>query len=243
VHALVPVSMNRALIAVSLLIICWCSAISAQTSDKSGEFWPTLDFHTQLRSGLQIEAFVGSERSTDFPYRQLFGGAEFGYHRNRITKAHAVNIDPDKEHQLQFTGGYEYLRTIQSGDAKGEDRLTLQAFLRQRFGPSFLVTDRNRVEFRWVNDVYSTRYRNMLTLEHDCLIQHLRFTPYAAAEVYYDGGKRSWNEEQYSAGVQWPYKRLWMLNTYYLRQHCTTCSPKYLDVAAVALNFYFRSDR
>ncbi len=84
---------------------------------------------------------------------------------------------------------------------------------------------------------------NLLTLERDCRIQRLRFTPYASAEVYYDGGKHSWNEEQYTAGVQWPYKKLWMLNTYYLRQHCTTCTPKYLDVGGVALNFYFRSDK
>ncbi len=160
-----------------------------------------------------------------------------------MTKPHAVNIDPDKEHQVQFTGGYEYLTTVQSGSIKAENRLMLQAFFRQRLGPSFLVTDRNRVEFRWVNGGYSTRYRNMLTIERDCLIGRMRFTPYAAAEVYYDGGKRSWNEEQYSAGVQWPYKKLWMLNTYYLRQHCTTCSPKYLDVAGVALNFYLRNNQ
>ena len=184
-----------------------------------------------------------SRKGADYPYQQLFAGVGFGYQLHRITKPHAVNIDPDKEHQFSFGSGYEYLRTIQSGKAKYEDRLALQATLHQRLGPSFLISDRNRVEFRWVNGSYSTRYRNQLTLERDFIVRGFRFTPYAEAEVYYDGGKHSWNEEQYTAGIQWPYKKLLMLNTYYLRQHCTTCNPKYLDVGGVAVNFYFRSDK
>ncbi len=105
------------------------------------------------------------------------------------------------------------------------------------------MTDRNRVEFRWVTDKYSTRYRNRLMFERNARIRSLLLAPYAAVEVYYDGGKGSWNEQQYTGGIQWPYKESWMLDTYYLRQHCTTCAPQYLDVAGITLNLYFRSNR
>ena len=44
-----------------------------------------------------------------------------------------------------------------------------------------------------------------------------------------------------AAGVQWPYKRVLMLDTYYLRQNCTTCSPAHLNVAGLTLNFYLRN--
>jgi len=52
-----------------------------------------------------------------------------------------------------------------------------------------------------------------------------RFTPYTSAEAFYDGAKDSWDQEQYTAGVQWPYERRLMLETYYLRQNCTTLRP------------------
>lgn len=238
-----PRRRRRFLVPVCTLALCSCAVSRAQSSETVGEFWPTLVAHTQLRPDLRVEAFAGSEKGADYPYQQLFGGAGFGYQRRRLDKPHPVNIDPDKEHQFIFIGGYEYLRTIQSGKTKDEDRLAAEVVFRQRLGPNFLISDRNRVEFRWVNGTYSTRYRNLLTLERDFLIRRFRFTPYASAEIYYDGGKLSWNEEQYTAGVEWPYKKLWMLNTYYLRQHCTTCTPKYLDVGGAALNFYFRSDK
>ena len=46
------------------------------------------------------------------------------------------------------------------------------------------------------------------------------------------------NENQYAFGVQWPYKKMFMLNTYFLHQHCTTCSTNPLNVAGVTANFY-----
>ena len=52
---------------------------------------------------------------------------------------------------------------------------------------------------------------------------------------------KTWNEEQYTAGIEWPYKRVFMLETYYLRQNCTTCSPAHLNVAGLTLNLYFRN--
>ena len=30
-------------------------------------------------------------------------------------------------------------------------------------------------------------------------------------------------------GLEWPYKKLLMLQTYYLRQNCTTCNPAHLE--------------
>jgi len=202
-----------------------------------------VDVHAQLRSGLRLLSFGGLEKGADFQYQQIFAGVALAYQWQNITRPHRINIDPDKEHRFLFGGGYEYLRTIQSSEVKYEDRLALEATFYQRLSASNLIADRNRVEFRWVNAKYSTRYRNRLTLEHDFAVHDFRFTPYASAEVYYDGGKQSWNEEQFTAGIQWPSKKLLMLNTYYLYQHCTTCSPKYLDVAGVALNIYFRNDK
>ena len=122
-----------------------------------------------------------------------------------------------------------------------ENRLILDGIFNFRPSARFLVTDRNRAEFRWINGVYSTTYRNKLTVERDFLLSGFRFSPYVAVEAFYNGAQNSWNQEWYYAGIQWPYKRLLMLDTYYLRQHCTTCNPTNWNAAGVTLNFYFRN--
>jgi Protein of unknown function (DUF2490) len=221
------------------LVTVLCSVIAGQTPTTETEVWPEADAHVQLPSHFRVLAFAGTEQGVGFPYQQWYAATALGYQFKPILRQHLENIDPDKEHYFLFGGGYEFLRTIQSGKTKDEDRMTLEATISFRPSTRFLVADRNRVELRWINGVYSTTYRNRLTVERDFLVHGFRFTPYGFVEVFYDGAKHSWNEEWYTAGVQWPYKRLFMLDTYYLRQNCTSCNPANLNVAGVTLNFYF----
>lgn len=184
---------------------------------------------------------VGLKKGEEGAYQQLDSAVGFGYRWKKIGRPHLENIDPDKEHTFLLGAGYENLETLQSGKAKNENRLVLEGMPGFRPTSGLLVRDRNRIEFRWINGVYSTRYRNDLMIEYDVKIHAFRFTPYASAEVFYDSSKSSWNEEQYTAGVQWPFRRLLLLQTYYLRQHCTTSSPNYLNVAGLTLNLFFNN--
>jgi hypothetical protein len=203
------------------------------------EVWPEVDGHVQFSPNFRVLSFAGTQQAVGFPYEQWYAAAGLGYQFKHILKHHLENIDPDKEHYLVVAGGYEFLQTIQSGKTKDESRVVLEAVPGFRTPAGFLMRDTNRIEFRWVNGVYSTRYRNKLAVERDFLARGFRFTPYASAEAFYDVTKGSWNEEYYAGGVQWPYKRLLMLDTYYLLQKCPTCKPANVNVAGVTLNFYF----
>ena len=81
----------------------------------------------------------------------------------------------------------------------------------------------------------------MVTVEHDFLVRGFRFSPYGSAEVFYDSPKHSWNEEWYTGGIEWPYKSLFMIDTYYKREHCDTCNPTNWNVGGVTLSFYFKT--
>jgi hypothetical protein len=217
----------------------FCVHATGQTASTETEVWPEVDAHVQLPSHFRLLGLSGLKQGAGYPYQQWSVGMGLGYQLRTIAKPHLENIDPDKEHHLVLGVGYEYLQTNQPGKTKYENRLIAQGTPGFRLPAGFLLRDRNRVEFRWVDGVYSTRYRNEFRAERDFLLHGLRFAPYGSVEVFYDGAKHSWNEEWYTAGVQWPYKHLWMLETYYLRQNCTTCNPAYLNVGGVTLNFYF----
>ena len=225
-----------------LLITILCSTLGwGQTSSTETEVWPEVDAHVQLPSHLRVLAFSGLEQGIGYPFQQWYAAAALGYQFKPILLEHLMNIDPDKEHYLVFGGGYEFLRTAQSGEVHHENRITIDATPGFRLSARFLVRDRNWVELRWIDGKYSTTYRNQLSVERDFLVHEFRFTPYGSAEVFFDGSKHSWDQEWYTAGIQWPSKRRFMFETYYRREHCNTCTPTNWNAAGMTLNFYFRS--
>ena len=226
-----------------LIIICRRCEGQSQPQSTENEVWPEVDAHIQLASDLRVLAFTGLEQGVGYPFQQWYAAAALGYQVLPILTPHMENIDQDKEHYFLFGGGYEFLRTVQSGKVKHENRVTLDATPSFRVYRVFLVRDRNWVELRWIDGVYSTTYRNRATIERDFLAGRVRFTPYGSIEVFYDGSSHSWNQEWYTGGVQWPYKRLWMLNTYYRRENCDNCNPGNWNAAGVSLNFYFRNSK
>ena len=231
------------LLAVSLYMVCPRAAGQSAPEMTENEAWPEADLHLQLGSQWRVLSFVGLEQGAGYPYQQWYVAAAVGYQFKPILREHLLNIDPDKEHYLVMGGGYEFLRTTQSGIVKHENRITLDATPGFRLPADFLVRDRNWLEFRWIDGTYSTTYRNMLTVERDFLVNGFRFSPYGSTEFFYNGAQHSWDTQWYTAAVEWPYKRLLMIDTYYRREHCSTCNPTNWNVGGVTLNFYFANSR
>ena len=230
----------RAFLGLVLIGIPWpCSYGQSQTSTTETQVWPEVDARVQLPKSFRVLSFAGLQQAAGYAYQQVYAAAALGYQFKTILKPHLVNIDPDKEHHWVFGCGYWYLHTTQSGKTKNENRLDCDVNFNYRPSSRFLLLDRSRGESRWVNGVYSTTYRNRFSVERDFLTHGLRFSPYGAVEVFYDGSKQSWTQQWYTGGVQWPYKRLLMVNTYYVREICDTCTPMNWNSAGVTLNHFF----
>lgn len=223
-----------------LSIVCPTHAAGQSTTAVSeNQVWPEADVHLQFASHLRLLTFVGVEQGAGYPYQQWYAAAALGYQFKPILRPHWINIDPDKEHYLLLGGGYEFLRTTQSGELRNEDRVTLDMTLNYRPLSRLLLRDRNWVELRWIDGVYSTTYRNMVSAQGDFRVYRFRFSPYGSAEVFYDAPTGSWSQEWYTAGVQWPSARRFMMDAYYRREHCPTCTPQNWNIGGVTLNFFF----
>jgi Protein of unknown function (DUF2490) len=222
-----------------LAVVCSLAIGQSLPTTTEPQIWPEVDAHVQFPSSFRVLAFTGVEQGVGYPYQQWYAAAALGRQFKPILRPHRENIDPDKEHYFLLGGGYEFLRTVQSGKIKHEDRITLDGTPSFLLPAEVLVRDRNWVEFRWIDGTYSTTYRNMVTVERDFLFRKARLTPYGSVEVFYEGPSHSWNQEWYTAGIEWPHKRSWMLDTYYKRENCTTCSPTDWNVAGATLNFFF----
>jgi len=213
---------------------------AAQTSGAAGEFWSQVAAHTQLGATTRFLAYGQHDKGEDSPYAQWKVGAQLGFQLGHIANAIRRDIDSDKDHHLPLAAGYGYLETDQSGKFSHEDRITLDASPGFRPHATWLVRDRNRVEFRWKNGEYSTRYRNRLWVDANLHMGDFRLTAYTSAEAFHDSS-HGWYEAQYAVGLQVPYRRFLMVDAYYLRQDCNPCSPNPLNVWGLTLNLFFRN--
>jgi hypothetical protein len=216
------------------------SNAQGQTSSTAKEFWPKLTATVELRSKTRVQFWWQRQDGEDFDFNESKVGAVVSFRMKRIVKPHHRDIDEENEHTLVLGAGYEYLQTVQNDTTKREHRIIMQSTPRYLHDTGLLFQDRNRVELRWVDGNFSARYRNKLTIQRGLKLDKIRFTPYASGELFYDGNHHSWNQNQYSFGVQLPYKNRLMVDIYYLRQNCTTCSQDPLNVVGVTLNLYFR---
>lgn len=223
----------------SAFLLVLPSILWAQGSSE--EFWPSAKLNLGLgkRAGIQVQAEKQSGEDISRTQRKL--SVIGSYRVKRLVSILEENIDQEKNYNLVLGAGYEYLDTDDTGKIKNENRLVIQGTPNYSFKPlKLLLQDRNRVEFRWVSGVYSTRYRNKLTVERTFRYEQFVITPYTSGELFHDGQHKNWNENQYSFGVIWPYKKLLSIDTFYMRQNCTTCKEAHVNAVGLTVTVFWK---
>jgi hypothetical protein len=192
-----------------------------------------------LRTKTRLDIYGEKQNGEDLARTQWKIGVMGSYRLKRLIGAHVGDIDDEKNHIMTLGAGFEYAHTDDDGSTKTEKRLFVQT-VPVYFIPrvELRLEDRNRIEFRWVDGSYSTRYRNKLSVERTLKLERFRFTPYASGELFYDGQHRSWNQNTYAFGAIVPYKRLFSVDGYFLRQNCTTCKEEHVNAVGVTLNVF-----
>jgi hypothetical protein len=215
------------------------TSLAGQSPDTGWEARPKVTAAIDVLPRTRLETWGELQHGLNFSFQRWRGGTLLERRMKPILKAHRPDIDENKDHYLVFGAGYEYLHTVQNGSKEIENRIIAQVTPRVLFA-GVLLSDRNRTEFRWVNGAYDFRYRNKVVISDRLEKGTFRFTPYASGELYYDRNHDSWNQSQYGFGVQFPYRKLFMLDTYLLHQNCTSCSQNPVNMLGITLNFYLR---
>jgi hypothetical protein len=151
------------------------------------------------------------------------------------------DIDPSKMQYLSFRFGHRYNRTLHdNGDPFREHRPIVELTPRYLLPAKLLLTNRNRLDMRWVNGVYSWRYRPRLILEREFEVGEKGvLTPYTSGELYYDSRFDTWNRNRYAFGLQTTFNRYFIVDTYFMRQNDSRSSPNHVNAVGLALNLFF----
>ena len=223
-----------------LISLAVCTCVRAQNPNTVGEFDPTVEVRVELTRNVRLDFTLGREKSEELPSGKVKVDVGLTFRLKPIVKRLFNARHSDNNHRLAFGANYDYSRVKEAGVDITEHTLMLDGTLRHPVGNAFLLSDRNRLEFRWVNRAYRFRYRNRLRLERSVTLLEKEVMPHVSAEAFWDSRQQRFNQFRYRTGVEVPLRGPFSLELAYERQRCTTCADVNVNVVEAALIITFR---
>lgn len=153
----------------------------AQDPTTSEEFWPEIDVYINIKPKVRLFLLATVSKSIEdgeLRHAQSYE-AQVGVHVDYIPNEHVI-----------LRTGYRYGSAVGSNDdGFREHRLLTEQTLRKFLPGDFLLSDRNREDFRFLSGDFSFRYRNRVTIERELhlfdvpILNGRTITPYGSVEV------------------------------------------------------------
>lgn len=224
-----------------LLLLALLLPFPTLRAQNQYQFWPEVDTYVNLSSRSRL--FLMAALSNDQDNRTLDG--EFGvsldlYFHRFLQEQLPGAKDPAKSKFLTFRIGYRYLPSLR-GDNPNEQRPILELTARRLLPLAILFSDRNRVDFRFVEGKpFSWRYRNRVSLERNFSIHEYEFTPYVRGEFFYDSRYGKIDKNVFTVGSVFPLSKRTEFETYYEDQRDSSTTPNYHTRGiGLVLSLYF----
>jgi hypothetical protein len=212
-----------------------CLPVRAQES----QFLPEVDAHLTLNSTFRVFLQAKDDREGGDPHQFAIGPSLQIYVKPliKLKKVTTFDLDDSKSRFLVVETGYRY---ITAPNAPWETRLIEAATSNFPLQAGFFLSDRNRVDLDWKNDIFSWRYRNKLSLERTFVIRSYHFIPYVAAEPFYESQYSKWSTTSLYAGSLFPIGKRVQFNAYFEHDNNTGKHPnQQVSSAGLAMNLYF----
>jgi Protein of unknown function (DUF2490) len=226
----------RRIVLAALIVVSSGISAHAQTT----QVWPEISVFTRLNDRMRFYFLATtvkeSQKSTEGEF-----GPNFDFHlrpfRERKRLA-GFRLDESKNRFLLLRVGYRYLDSF-IGDSD-EHRVVLEATARYPLKGGVLVSNRGRVDARFIDREYSWRFRSRLSVEKEFSIGRVRMNPYVRGEVYYDSRFDAWSRTEWVGGAAFPLNRRVELEDYFSYQLDTGGNPnRKVYAIGTVLNLYF----
>ena len=232
----------------SLCLLCFFAAFvmgagTGNAQEAQGEVWPEIDVYINIKPKVRLYLLGTVAKSVeDGEIRNAQGyEAQVGVH-----------VDYIPNHHLILRTGYRYGSAIgDNDDGFREHRLITEQTLRKLLPADFLLSDRNREDFRFINGDFSFRYRNRVTIERELpVFKGRNITPYVSGEIFYDTRFDVWNRNRMAVGIQHTllrgplqkmllHKRQVVLDLYFMKQNDSRSQTSHVKAVGASLAFYF----
>jgi hypothetical protein len=197
--------------------------------------WSEVDLYATLNSRLRASWFTDHATDRDFNGTSWEFGPNLDIYLKSIRHRESQTLDESKRKYLSMRLGYHVL-PMQNGNT--EQRGIFEITARYYLPRSFLLSERNRLDFRGQN-TFSWRYRNRITLERDLKVKRIAFAPYARAEAFYNVTTGDWNRFSFTGGIVFSIAKHLELEPYFERQINSGSIPQFVNGFGITLSTYF----
>ena len=224
------------LIAPFLLLLLSASVVGQTTITA---FLPEVDSYFRLSSNVRlIFQAKGYMEDGGLNHAQIGPSLEFNFRPlEKLKQVTVFDLDDIKCMPVVLTIGYRYLVSTTQPSV---NRLQPIALFHVPFPGRILVTDRNRFDLDWSQDIFNWTYRNRITAERRLTIRSYHPGPYAAAEFAYQSQFAKWSTTRIFAGCLLRVTRRTQLDTYYEHVNETGVRPnRQVNAAGLIVSLYF----
>jgi hypothetical protein len=214
---------------------------SAQSGSTENQVWPEADVYFKLNPQTRFlytfreEATLANGSGNIANSFYLEG---FLPHFHSVFFRRLIRINDARIQRVVLAVGERFVNSVNAHPGTFEARTLLQGTLRWAFPYGSLFTDRNRVEFRFVNGIYTWRARDQLRLEKDIRLHGYALTEYISAEGSFDSKTDSIDRFRFIAGAVFPLGRNTTFEPYFLRQHTLESNQKFLNAAGLRFSLF-----
>jgi hypothetical protein len=226
----------RRIVLAALIVVSSGTSTHAQTT----QVWPEISVFTRLNDRMRFYFLATTVKESRESTEGEFG-PNFDFYlrpfreRKRLAGFH---LDESKSRFLLIRVGYRYLDSFSADPS--EHRVVLEVTPRYPLKGGVLVSNRGRVDARFIDGEYSWRFRSRLSVEKEFSIGSVRMNPYDRGELFYDSRFDKWSRTEWIGGAAFPLNRRVELEGYLDYQHDTGGDHnRQVYAIGTVLNLYF----
>lgn len=236
---------NRPSRSPAALIVIAALALPALGQQAENQVWPEGDFFVNLNQSSRLFVMVTGTRIEE----QGNTDGTFGIHYDLFTsplfkkrlEPIARRADIAKNKFMLIRVGYLYSHSSKHSTSQfTEHTPTIEYTHRYYFAKQILFSARSRGDLRFLNGVFTPRYRQRAKIERTFKLTKTAVTPYVHAEAFYDPRYMVFHLFRYSVGAEWELNKHVVLESYYVRQRDNRSSTRFMNAAGFSVQFYFR---
>jgi len=178
----------------------------AQAALSAQEIWPAIDAYYRISPKWRVYGTVAGTKLDESSYSDAAVGVFGDYftfplkYTRRLMPGRSDSL-PGKF--LWFRFGYQYSATPPSSEDPFKESMIVTEVNPRFYLPwSMLLTVKNRVDWRFKEGEFNSRYRPRLMIEKDLRTEYLFFTASAFAEYFLNFGNSSVNRLRTQVGVE-----------------------------------------
>lgn len=219
---------------VSRLIVCLLSltfqiySAGVYAADIEAGAWPEFDIWIGLDDQQKNRIYI-LKSFTEEP--------NFSYQEEVI----GISLDHRLNKSWSLRGGARYISKLAEPPDANETRVVFDAKWFRKLKNQWLLTDRNRIDIRDIEDKedLSYRYRNRIQLERPFVVNQTKLTGFGSYELYYDTRFNAWQRQRLILGVSIPLGRKASVDFFYGYHKETEPKVERADAGGIAFGFYF----